>query len=95
MLQWRTLRFWAQSLEKVADVDPQAYRYFIQAPGTDPVGSGFVFLKLLIGNLQRLGYELLRQPHLDATFSYALADVIIDSFCKLAHILSVPFPVGS
>ena len=49
-----------QAFEEVSDIHFQLARYFEQPTDAYPVGAGFIFLNLLIGNFESRGEMLLR-----------------------------------
>jgi hypothetical protein len=71
-----------EAFEKIADRDAQHPGDFEQPSGRNPIDAALVFMRLLIGDADKVGELLLRQAEHDPAFADARADVPIDILCS-------------
>ncbi len=73
------IEFGIQLLEEIADIDTELARDLKYPTGADTIGTGLIFLDLLIGDVEGRGKLFLGQAQLRAALADALADMLVDA----------------
>jgi hypothetical protein len=67
-----------QAFKKKCDIDSECLRKYVKATGSDSVDTLLVFVRLLVGDANKLGKFLLADAENEAPLAYPFAHVPID-----------------